>query len=229
MIEYIWSNKESGLTPVSGEEYRNSLIDLPHDVAKRAFEKAWETRNFEIEMYWRRATYFWAFIASTFVGYLALVGSENYSKPDVNSHVEVYMLICIGFVLSCAWLLTNIGSKSWQRHWEVHVDLLENRFTGPLYKTVYPTETFSVSKINEIVSAVFAGVWLLLGIKYLVNQDLLNFNFIPSNMNWFVFLFTTLALLAVLAMVKGHGRGRFGKRPVHMHRRSVIYESGEKS
>lgn len=116
IIKYFWSQQKTGLTPMSAEEYHNALVDLPPDVAERAFNKAWEIRNFEIEMYWKRATYFWAFIASTFVGYFALVGSKSYSKYDVHSHVEVYILICIGFVLSCAWWLTNIGSKMWQRH-----------------------------------------------------------------------------------------------------------------
>lgn len=142
MLEYIWSNKPSGLTELSEGEYRKALIDIEPKLAERAFNKAWETRNFEIEMYWKRATYFWAFIASTFVGYFALVGSASYKKPDPYAHAEVFFLVCIGFVLSYAWLLTNIGSKSWQRHWEVHVDLLENEFTGPLYKIVYPKETF---------------------------------------------------------------------------------------
>ena len=152
MLSYIISTKESGLTELSEKEYRERLIDICPIKAEKAFEKAWATRNFEIEMYWKRATYFWAFIASTFVGYFALVSSESYEKQSAFNHVEVYFLICIGFVLSLAWHFTNIGSKTWQRHWEVHVDLLEDAFTGPLYKTVYPNQTYSVSKINEIVS-----------------------------------------------------------------------------
>jgi len=93
-------------------------------------------------MYWKRASYFWAFIASAFVGYFALVSSSNYRLQDRFNHAEVFFVICIGFILSVAWLLTNIGSKSWQRHWEVRVDLLEDNFTGPLYKTVLEEDIF---------------------------------------------------------------------------------------
>lgn len=201
------------------------LVNICPDKAGKAFEKAWATRNFEIEMYWKRATYFWAFIASIFVGYFALISSENYVKHDRFNHVEVYFLICIGFVLSLAWHFTNIGSKSWQRHWEVHVDLLEDAFTGPLYKTVHPQLTYSVSKINEIVSFVFVFIWLLLGVKYLFDQNLIRSLGETKSVNWFVVTSTIMSLLVVCSMIFGHGRGRFGSRPIKMYRRNVSYKS----
>ena len=173
LIRQFWDMRPATLRPLSEAEYKNDLLD-DETKAKVAFEKAWEIRNFEIEMYWKRASYFWAFIASAFVGYFALVSSSNYRLQDRFNHAEVFFVICIGFILSVAWLLTNIGSKSWQRHWEVHVDLLEDNFTGPLYKTVYSKKTFSVSKINEIVSAVIVGVWVLLAVKFLFDQKLVN-------------------------------------------------------
>ena len=227
IFKYIYSNKKSDLGSLSAADYKAELIDLDKETAKLAFEKAWQIRNFEIEMYWKRANYFWAFIASTFVGYFALISSESYGKPDRFGHIEVYIIICIGFVLSVAWLLTNIGSKSWQRNWEAHVDLLENRFTGPLYKTVHPTKTYSVSKINEIVSFVFAAIWVLLGVKYLFENDLIRSMGEPFRLNWMVIASTLVALLAVVAMIFGHGRGRFGERPISMYRRGVSYETGD--
>src|SRR6266478_1199459 len=173
LIRQFWDMRPATLRPLSEAEYKNDLLD-DETKAKVAFEKAWEIRNFEIEMYWKRASYFWAFIARAFVGYFALVSSSNYRLQDRFNHAEVFFVICIGFILSVAWLLTNIGSKSWQRHWEVHVDLLEDNFTGPLYKTVHPKTTFSVSKINEIVSGVVVGVWVLLAVKFLFDQKLVN-------------------------------------------------------
>jgi hypothetical protein len=225
IFKYVFSRRKSDLKPLSAAEYKADLIDLDKEKAKCAFEKSWQIRNFEIEMYWKRANYFWAFIASTFVGYFALISSNSYGKPDKFNHIEVYILICIGFILSVAWLLTNIGSKSWQRNWEAHVDLLENAFTGPLYKTVYPEQTFSVSKINEIVSFVFIAIWMLLGVKYLLENDLIRSIRQTSEPNWLVIATTLVAILAVIAMIFGHGRGRFGDRPVRMYRRSVSYRS----
>ena len=226
-VKCIWDWDRSDMEPLSAEDYKSQFLDGDRERAKLALEKAWEIRNFEIEMYWKRASYFWAFIASTFVGYFALASSESYAEYDRYQHVEVYFLICIGFVLSVAWLLTNVGSKQWQRNWESHIDLLENAFTGPLYKTVSLTESYSVSKINEIVSVVFVIVWLLLGVKYLAEKNLLNLSLNIYELNWFVVISTFLSLLAVVAMIKGHGRGRFGCRGVIMYRRRVRYSEKE--
>ena len=223
ILKYVFSTEKSDLGSLSAVDYKSELIDLDEKTARLAFEKAWEIRNFEIEMYWKRATYFWAFIASTFVGYFALVSSGNYAKPDRFNHIEVYIIICIGFVLSVAWLLINIGSKSWQRNWEAHVDLLENRFTGPLYKTVNLKRTYSVSKINEIVNFVFVAVWVLLGTKYLFENDLIRSIGEPYRLNWMVIVATLVAILSVIAMVFGHGRGRFGESSISMYRRGVSY------
>lgn len=229
LFKYIWNRDRSEMESLSAERYRAELLELDEEQAECALEKAWEIRNFEIEMYWKRASYFWAFIASTFVGYFALVNSESYAVYDKYQHVEVYFLICIGFVLSCAWLLTNVGSKQWQRNWEAHVDLLEDPFNGPLYKTVNMTESYSVSKINEIVSLMFVIVWMILGIKYLIDKNLIDLSFQLRQVNWFVVLSTLLSLLAVVAMWKGHGRGRFGGRDVLMYRRRVQYSDNEPS
>ena len=221
MLKFIFDSRGSGLKPLSFEEYGRDLL-ANTDKAKLAFEKAWATRNFEIELYWKRASYFWAFIASTLVGYFALTNSDAYRKPDRLNHVEAYFVICIGLVLATAWLLINIGSKAWQRHWEVHVDLLEDQVIGPLYKTVHPEKTFSVSKINEIVSFSFVVVWCLLGTKYFIDNELVNFT--SYRVNWLVVLSTIGTALAIVSILFGHGRGRFSYRPAQMHRRSTSYK-----
>ncbi|MFO4446440.1 hypothetical protein AAHC63_02005 [Klebsiella quasipneumoniae subsp. quasipneumoniae] len=145
------------------------------------------------------------------------------------SKSSIYSTKPIGFILSVAWHLTNMGSKSWQRHWEVHVDLLEDAFTGPLYKTVHPQMTYSVSKINEIVSFVFVFIWPLLGIKYLFDQNLIRSLEETKSLNWFVLISTLMSFLVVFSMIFGYGRGRFGTRSIKMYRRSVSYENKGKS
>lgn len=225
MLKYIYDRRSSALVQLSEDEYRDALTKDPKK-AEAAYEKAWDARKFEIELYWKRAAYFWAFIATTFVGYFALVNSANYKTEDRFQHAEVYFVICIGFVLSCAWFFINRGSKAWQRHWEIHVDLLEDDFVGPLYKTVNASKTFSVSKINEIVSFVFCCVWGLLAIKFLIDQNLVNWNL--RGVNWLVVGSSVLAFGAVFAMIFGHGRGRFADRTVVMYRRTFRYDSGSR-
>jgi hypothetical protein len=166
IFRILWKKKNGDTTPLSYAAYRHEFIDQDKDRLKAAYEKAWDARKFEIDNYWKRATYFWTFLVPAFAGYFAVVNSDSYKKEDPYAHFELFVIICIGFVISVAWSLVNKGSKSWQRHWEIHVDLLEDGITGPLYKTVYPTETFSVSKINEIISWFFrlCGYCLLINI-----------------------------------------------------------------
>lgn len=55
---------------------------LDQEKNKLALDRAWQTRNFEIEMYWKRASYFWAFIATSFGGYPNIV-LRGYIKEGV--------------------------------------------------------------------------------------------------------------------------------------------------
>ena len=212
----FYESRRDGLTALTREEYFARLLADPRR-AERAFEKAWAVRNFEIEMYWKRAMYFWAFITSAFVAYFGLMsGAAARNATSARSHPEIFLVVCLGFVLSFAWLLTNRGSKQWQRHWELHLELLEDEVTGPLYKTVHPEKTYSVSKINELVSAIVAFAWVLLGVKYLVDLELFPFG---SRFDWFVLTSMVATIAITMAMTLGYGRGRFGAREFRMFAR----------
>lgn len=136
---------------------------------KYAYKLALEIRQFEIELYWKRATYFWTLIAATFAGYFTLASSKS-DHPRL-----IFLVSCIGLILSTSWYLVNRGSKYWQENWERHVDLLEDEFAGPLYKTTIANEQFewwkphkgypfSVSKVNQLTSLYVAVVWVGLAV-----------------------------------------------------------------
>lgn len=151
---------------LSESEYQNkyphTFCSVKDTLREKAFAKAWEVRDYEIKLYWERAKYFWAFIASTFVGYFGSLG-------DIADgfHELQFIMVCIGFAFSFSWVLVNIGSKHWQENWEGHIDRLEDNFTGPLYKTVKTHWiSFSVSKINIAVSLFICAIWVLLGYVY---------------------------------------------------------------
>ncbi len=140
---------------------------------KAALERALDIRKFEIDLYWRRATYFWTFIAASLAAYGVVQGlSDEQDKTYLSVVVG-----SLGLVFSLAWYCANRGSKQWQENWEAHVDLLEDEIVGPLYKTVIcqPRATgvasflyrfivgpgnFSVSKINQLTSLFVTALWV---------------------------------------------------------------------
>lgn len=142
--------------------------------AGRALAYALDIRKFEIELYWKRGTYFWAFIAAAFAGY-ALIHKDGTPDPWLS-----IIFSALGLVFSFAWYLVNRGSKFWQSNWERHVDLLEDMTLGPLYKVVAVTADnfagnpltspaqFSVSKLNQVLSVFVVMVWFLLFVKSLM-------------------------------------------------------------
>ena len=193
--------KKSKLIPLTITDYRKRFIEgRTHEQIQATYEKAWESKNFEISNYWKRATYFWAFQIASFAGYFSVIDSEEYKiHPQI-----LYFVNCIGFVTALAWLLSNRGSKGWQRNWEQHVDLLEDNITGPLYKTIRSHNTYSVSRLNELVSGFIIGIWSILFLKYY--DDKIEFN-AAAKIDYQI-LFATLILISIsVSMIFFYGRG----------------------
>ena len=147
------------------------LKDFPtRCIQKEALKQALDIRKFEIELYWKRATYFWAFIAASFAGYFALQKDADLAN--------IYIVSCLGFLFSLAWYLVNRGSGAWQRNWESHVDLLEDEVMGPLYKSLINRRTYkfwhlaepyaySPSRINNLLALGVTIVWMILIVRTL--------------------------------------------------------------
>jgi hypothetical protein len=139
-----------------------------------ALKHALEIRKFEIELYWKRAAYFWTFIGAAFAGYGAVEASTVKIKSDLT-----VPLACLGFIFSFGWFCVNKGSKQWQQNWENHVDLLEDEEIGPLYRIVLlrgkpkglkkrlidlltGPAALSVSRINQLISLYVTLIWIFL-------------------------------------------------------------------
>ena len=152
--------------------------DFPMEKREKALVQALDNRKFEIEMYWKRATYFWTLFAATLVGYATVQSAKNIADREFLA----VLLASLGLVFSVAWLCVNKGSKQWQENWENHVNMLEDEFIGPLYKTVLYRRnsrgskerleyiltgpgSFSVSGINQIISWYVVVLWALLLIR----------------------------------------------------------------
>jgi lipopolysaccharide export LptBFGC system permease protein LptF len=157
-------------SPIHGDSYKSSFSDGANRDTKgaAALAVALDVRKFEIELYWKRASYFWVFTGAALAAHLAAL-----TNKDLVSRAQAMLLTsCVGLVFAFAWYLVNRASKFWQSNWEAHVDLLEDEVNGPLYKTVLSDQTpwwklhgayqFSVSKINQLLSLYVVLVFLLL-------------------------------------------------------------------
>jgi len=183
-----------------------------------ALEQALDIRKFEIELYWKRATYFWTFIGASLAGFIAIQASDFANKQDL-----AIILANLGLVFSFAWFCANRGSKFWQENWEKHVDQLEDKVTGPLYKTIPARnkpasiwEKFvdvvtgpgriSVSKINQLISLYVCLLWIVL-----LGYSLPEFT-IDKPVNWFYVLIIGLSICtcwSFLWLGRSYGGGYF--------------------
>lgn len=116
-------------------------------------KKAWEIRNFEIELFWKRTAYFSTIVGALFVSY--------YTAKS-----ELCFIAFLGSISSLVWLLSNLGSKFWQENWEKHIDLLEEETkSGDIYKVVLMDNrymAYSVSKLSIFLSAIIFISWIYL-------------------------------------------------------------------
>lgn len=194
------------LKEIGPEEYKDKFgLNQPGVEKGEALKYALDIRKFEIDLYWKRATYFWTFIAAAMAGYFLIQKNEG---PE-NTYLSI-VIGCLGFVFSFAWFWVNKGSKYWQENWENHVDLIEDFVVGPLYKIVTerPEEDkkkpirdfvigpapYSVSKINQIVSLFVSLLWAVLIFHALPPFDL------SAPIAWPYVVIIFLTLLACFAI-----------------------------
>lgn len=199
---------------ITPEEYADAFKDKEAEALRQALD----IRKFEIELYWKRATYFWTFIGATMAGFLAVQASSAQNKQDL-----AVILSCLGMVFSFAWVCVNRGSKFWQENWEKHVDVLEDKVTGPLYKIVMSRNTtrklsekavhlvtgpssISVSKVNQIISLYVFILWVCLLVYSLPAFDL------EKPIDWFYVVLLSLSIASCVLFLwlgRSYGGGYF--------------------
>lgn len=122
---------------------------------KEAYARSHDIRKFEIQLFWQRGTYYWAFILAAFTAHFVLLKFLllGNSKEGINASfslkelcslpsLSLFSLTVTSFFLlffSFCWVLINKGSKFWQINWEEHIDMLQTQFSGDLYKTILDT------------------------------------------------------------------------------------------
>ena len=157
------------------------LQDAPkaskNDVIENAFKIANECRNKEIDRFWTRGLYFWGFITASFAAYMAVFNASLKKDVDiafsaicgmsVTSKIILFVLSFVCFIFCLSWLLSQKGSKFWQKNWEKHIDYLEEEYIGKIFNSYLDTDNknkfsrcllsvkpyrYSVSKISILCS-----------------------------------------------------------------------------
>lgn len=156
----------------SKEEYLSLFAD---DKRGKALKAALDIRKFEIELYWKRTTFFWAFIVSIYTGLFASLIKYIENPCRYAFFIPVIITLSgLGFFFAVAWHMVNKGSKFWQANWEKQVSLLEESKIGPLYDIfINPRQAkrkrfcpisefdFSVTKINMWASSLIVLLSLM--------------------------------------------------------------------
>ncbi|MCS3607946.1 RipA family octameric membrane protein [Erwinia rhapontici] len=131
---------------------------LDHKKLVSALDKAHDIRKFEIELYWKRATYFFAF-------FTVITAAFGFSFSNYRYFYLSPAFAIVGYVFSACFYYVNIGSKYWQENWEYMIDKIEFYVTGNLYKVYFyknsKEQRPSVSKINLYLSKFIVTIWLL--------------------------------------------------------------------
>lgn len=181
---------------------------------EKALEIALRTREFEIELYWKRTTYFSIIAGALFVGYYTVQDPSGTYKP---------LISLMGALISLGWLLANKGSKYWQENWEHHVDMLEDSGVGPIFGTILERPEprhcvskfwvcligpgrYSVSSINTLISLFVLASWIYLFFASLS----LGMNF-PRSID-------TMALCYIIALILGLALLLWKGRSSHLHK-----------
>ena len=194
--------------------------DLINVLQKSKQEKAYETaadiRKFEIGLFWQRAAYFWAFITVIYGAYFKVfadVCGRQHGK------IPLLVLSALGLFFSFSWYLSSRASKHWQENWELHLDLLEDDITGPLYKTYLAKKTYSVSKINIVAGVIvsFCAFCLLVYEFAIFGKTYLHFSGLVGVGGCFLFaVFVLLGLGVYVYFVQGNseavGRAAFQEK-----------------
>ncbi|HFF8455283.1 hypothetical protein [Serratia marcescens] len=192
--------------PIESKEYFEHLLGknlsdgeklTKQDYSKieEAYNKAHDIRKFEIELYWKRSTYFWAFI-SVLVAICGVVSAaflkDGKSPTELRSFL--FCTSILGYFISLHFLITCFSGKQWQENWERHIDILESYFSGNLYKLklVKDKIRYSISLSNEIIVAAINFAWVIIIIYNMLD--------IPKAIMWKGVVFLIVITAAYLWM-----------------------------
>jgi hypothetical protein len=88
---------------------------------KDIYKIVFDTRNFEISLFWQRSNYFLVLNSALAVGFFNLKSQEY-----------AFVLAILGFIVSVLWFRVVLGSKYWQSRWEHRLGVIERKIAPDL-------------------------------------------------------------------------------------------------
>ncbi|MDQ7101849.1 MULTISPECIES: hypothetical protein [unclassified Serratia (in: enterobacteria)] len=192
--------------PIESKEYFEHLLGkslsdgekfTKQDYRKieEAYNKAHDIRKFEIELYWKRSTYFWTFI-SVLVAVCGVISTAFLKDGKFGTELRSFLFCTsiLGYFISLHFLITCISGKQWQENWERHIDILESYFSGNIYKLnlVKGDIRYSISLSNEVIASAITFVWIIIIIYSMLD--------IPKAIIWIGVAFLIVITAAYLWM-----------------------------
>jgi len=150
---------------------------------EKLLERAYDIRKFEIELNWKRGTYFWGFLIASFTAYFIV---SDISKFEQTSIIKL-IVICIGYIFSLSWYYVNRGSLYWQYNYERIIEAIEESLKINFYKSnlvnttprsdIFSAHPFALGRINIMVSLFVCLIWVvLLFLYFFYPENALHFN-----------------------------------------------------
>lgn len=130
-----------------------------NDTTMTTFVSASRAREFEIDLFWKRALFFWGFLAAAFV---ALVSTHGKAP-----HLAV-LIACFGTICSWTWTLANRGSKYWYESWEAKAQREASPEIRDMFARIEPVKNpeqrwsarrYSVSRLAIALSDFTTALW----------------------------------------------------------------------
>lgn len=174
---------------------------------ENALARAHQLRAFEIDNYWKRATYFWSFQAIAF----ALLGFVLNDGKTLDQIEIIQIPAALGAISAWVGFLSARGSKFWQENWESHVDMLEPSSEGRLTQVIWSNgvRSHSVSRLNQAFMALLTLGWIFTMIYASFSWARACIGSLPTY-SGLVALFVALAVVSFGTLQKKTGLVRVG-------------------
>ncbi|MEH3774437.1 hypothetical protein POW02_10405 [Enterobacter asburiae] len=163
-----FKNNSEYFSNILGEEvYKQSVpTEKQLVILNEAYKQALDTRKFEIELYWKRATFMWPINGALLV-LIGIFAKLFYDAPidrRTECFVAMSVISLLGYFVSMISSGISQSGKYWQENWEYHLDMLEPFFCGNLFKTHISRrpKPYSISELQDTVNLILVFLWVLI-------------------------------------------------------------------